>query len=48
MIISALNVYDKFQTLWDDNNLNGDEIENLTYYLCHLYARQVFRNGVPL
>eukprot|EP00088_Acartia_fossae_P049385 TRINITY_DN5436_c0_g1_i1.p1 TRINITY_DN5436_c0_g1~~TRINITY_DN5436_c0_g1_i1.p1 ORF type:complete len:857 (-),score=211.64 TRINITY_DN5436_c0_g1_i1:190-2724(-) len=28
-----------YYTLWDDNDLNADEIENLTYYLCHLYAR---------
>ncbi|KAK9870485.1 hypothetical protein WA026_008044 [Henosepilachna vigintioctopunctata] len=29
----------KYCTLWDDNNMNNDEIEALTYHLCHLFSR---------
>lgn len=29
----------KYSTLWDDNDLNYDDIEQLAYYLCHLFSR---------
>lgn len=29
----------KYHTLWDDRKMSPGEIETLTYYLCHLYAR---------
>lgn len=29
----------KYRTLWDDNNLTDDQIEQLTYFLCHMFAR---------
>lgn len=29
----------KYRTLWDDANMNDDEIEQLTYFLCHLFTR---------
>ena len=25
--------------LWNDFNLSADEIQQLTYYLCHIYSR---------
>jgi len=28
-----------YQVLWDDKDLTADELEKLTYYLCHLYSR---------
>ena len=28
-----------YQVLWDDNKLNATELEELAYYLCHLYTR---------
>ena len=28
-----------YQVLWDDNQLTANELEELAYYLCHLYAR---------
>jgi eukaryotic translation initiation factor 2C len=28
-----------YQVLWDDNNLLADQLEVLSYYLCHLYTR---------
>ena len=28
-----------YHLLWDDNNLTPDELQSLTYYLCHMYAR---------
>ena len=28
-----------YQVLWDDSNFSADELEKLSYYLCHLYAR---------
>ena len=27
------------QVLWDDSDMTADDMEKLTYYLCHLYAR---------
>ncbi|XP_065208062.1 protein argonaute-2-like isoform X2 [Planococcus citri] len=29
----------KYHLLWDDNNIPQDELEQLTYYLCHMFAR---------
>jgi len=28
-----------YQVLWDDSEFSADELEVLSYYLCHLYAR---------
>eukprot|EP00096_Caligus_rogercresseyi_P000908 TRINITY_DN1146_c0_g1_i5.p1 TRINITY_DN1146_c0_g1~~TRINITY_DN1146_c0_g1_i5.p1 ORF type:complete len:865 (+),score=267.54 TRINITY_DN1146_c0_g1_i5:793-3387(+) len=28
-----------YHLLWDDNNLSMDDLQKLTYYLCHLYSR---------
>jgi len=28
-----------YHVIWDDNNMSADNMEKLTYYLCHLYAR---------
>ena len=28
-----------YHKLWDDNKLNADETQKLTYFLCHLYSR---------
>ena len=25
--------------LWNDSKLNADQIQQLTYYLCHIYSR---------
>lgn len=29
----------KYCTLWDDNSMSNDEIEQLTYFLCHMFTR---------
>ncbi|RZC31785.1 Piwi, PAZ, and/or DUF1785 domain containing protein [Asbolus verrucosus] len=29
----------KYCTLWDDNNMTNDDIEELTYHLCHMFTR---------
>ncbi|XP_063975958.1 protein argonaute-2-like [Diachasmimorpha longicaudata] len=29
----------KYRCLWDDNDMSEDEIEQLTYYLCHMFSR---------
>ncbi|XP_059482470.1 protein argonaute-2-like [Neocloeon triangulifer] len=29
----------KYQMLWDDANMTEDQVEELTYYLCHLFTR---------
>ncbi|KAJ8920698.1 hypothetical protein NQ315_004837 [Exocentrus adspersus] len=29
----------KYCTLWDDNDMSNDDIEELTYYLCHMFSR---------
>jgi len=29
----------KYHKLWDDNDINEDDLEELTYYLCHLFSR---------
>ena len=28
-----------YQVLWDDSSFTADELEVLSYYLCHLYSR---------
>ena len=28
-----------YHVLWDDSNFSADELETLSYYLCHLYSR---------
>jgi len=28
-----------YQVLWDDSDFSADELEVLSYYLCHLYSR---------
>ena len=28
-----------YQVLWDDSEFSADELEVLSYYLCHLYSR---------
>ena len=30
---------DHCQVLWDDSQFTADELEVLSYYLCHLYSR---------
>lgn len=29
----------KYRCIWNESNYTEDEIEELTYYLCHMYAR---------
>ncbi|XP_015119376.1 protein argonaute-2 [Diachasma alloeum] len=29
----------KYRCLWDDNDMSEDQIEQLTYYLCHMFSR---------
>lgn len=29
----------KYRTLWDDDNMSEDDIEQLTYFLCHMFTR---------
>ncbi|KAF3430134.1 LOW QUALITY PROTEIN: hypothetical protein E2986_05021 [Frieseomelitta varia] len=29
----------KYRCIWNENGMHEDEIEELTYYLCHLFAR---------
>ncbi|KAF2893819.1 hypothetical protein ILUMI_12356 [Ignelater luminosus] len=29
----------KYRILWDDNDMNEDEVEQLTYHLCHMFTR---------
>lgn len=29
----------KYYCLWDEYKLSDDEIEEMTYYLCHLFSR---------
>ncbi|XP_044001801.1 protein argonaute-2 [Aphidius gifuensis] len=29
----------KYRCLWDDNDMTEDQIEKLTYYLCHMFSR---------
>ena len=36
-----------YRCLWDDNNLSADELQNLTYQLCHTYARCTRSVSIP-
>jgi eukaryotic translation initiation factor 2C len=36
-----------YHVLWDDNNLNADELQNLTYQLCHTYVRCTRSVSIP-
>jgi len=36
-----------YRCLWDDNGLSADEIQNLTYQLCHTYARCTRSVSIP-
>merc|ERR1712203_957326 len=36
-----------YHLLWDDSNFSPDDIQKLTYYLCHLYARCERRVSYP-
>lgn len=29
----------KYRVIWDDKNMNEDELEELMYYLCHMFTR---------
>uniref|UniRef100_A0A6M2DIC2 Putative germ-line stem cell division protein hiwi/piwi n=1 Tax=Xenopsylla cheopis TaxID=163159 RepID=A0A6M2DIC2_XENCH len=29
----------KYKVLWDDNNLTEDQLQELTYFLCHMFSR---------
>lgn len=29
----------KYRCLWDDSNMTEDQIEQLTYFLCHMFCR---------
>nr|CAD7264340.1 unnamed protein product [Timema shepardi] len=29
----------KYRRLWDDSNMSEDELEELTYFLCHMFSR---------
>jgi hypothetical protein len=33
--------------LWDDNNLTADELQQLTYQLCHTYVRCTRSVSIP-
>ncbi|XP_044270064.1 protein argonaute-2-like [Tribolium madens] len=37
----------KYCTLWDDNNMSNDDIEQLTYHLCHMFTRCNRSVGYP-
>ncbi|XP_067145126.1 protein argonaute-2-like [Centruroides vittatus] len=36
-----------YTVLWDDNDFNADELQVLTYYLCHTYARCTRSISIP-
>jgi len=36
-----------YRCLWDDNNLSADELQTLTYQLCHTYARCTRSVSIP-
>ncbi|RWS30958.1 translation initiation factor 2C-like protein [Leptotrombidium deliense] len=36
-----------YYVLWDDNKFSADELQKLTYYLCHTYARCTRSISVP-
>lgn len=36
-----------YTVLWDDNNFSADELQTLTYYLCHTYVRCTRSISIP-
>merc|ERR1712060_306359 len=36
-----------YHVLWDDNKLDADELQNMTYQLCHTYARCTRSVSIP-
>ena len=36
-----------YQVLWDDSNFTPDELQQLTYVLCHTYARCTRSVSIP-
>lgn len=36
-----------YHVLWDDNNFKADEIQALTYQLCHTYVRCTRAVSIP-
>ncbi|XP_076337070.1 protein argonaute-2-like isoform X2 [Tachypleus tridentatus] len=36
-----------YKVLWDDNNFSADELQKLTYYLCHTYVRCTRSISIP-
>jgi len=36
-----------YRCLWDDNDLSADELQNMTYQLCHTYARCTRSVSIP-
>ena len=36
-----------YHVLWDDNNFNADELQILTYQLCHTYVRCTRSVSIP-
>lgn len=36
-----------YHVLWDDNNFTADELQSLTYQLCHTYVRCTRSVSIP-
>ena len=36
-----------YHVLWDDNHFNADELQMLTYQLCHTYVRCTRSVSIP-
>lgn len=36
-----------YTVLWDDNNFSADDLQTLTYYLCHTYVRCTRSISIP-
>ena len=36
-----------YQVLWDDSDFTADELEVLSFYLCHLYSRSTKAVSYP-
>merc|ERR1711872_542315 len=36
-----------YHVLWDDSNFHADDLEVLSYYLCHLYSRCTRSVSIP-
>merc|ERR1719445_632635 len=36
-----------YHVLWDDSNFHADDLEILSYYLCHLYSRCTRSVSIP-